>query len=616
MPDTQISAPPRPGVLDLIGDTPVVELTRFDTGPCRLFVKLESQNPGGSIKDRIALSMIEAAERDGRLKPGGTIVEATAGNTGLGLAQVGGAQGLPADPGGARQDGAGEDPAPAGAGRRCAHDPLGRRQGPSRILPGHGRATSPPRLPGAFYVNQFANPANPLAHETTTGAGDLAADGAGTSTPWSCGVGSGGTLTGLGRFFSEVSPKTEMVLADPVGSVLAHYVKTGEMMEAGSWAVEGIGEDFVPPNCRPVAGEAGLLDSATARASRRRATCCARKASSPARPPARCWRRRCATAASRPSRSGWSPSSATAATSTCPRCSTTSGWSSRASPTGRITATLRDLIRARYDRGRHGLGRPGRHACSPPTTACGAATSRSCRCWRTASWSARRRERLCSGVEGMAGRRRFSGTVRDAMTGPAPDAAGALAARRAVADLRARRGRDRRRRTTVPRPDHPRRPDQPPAAPGGNDDIAIPRTGWPSPPAPIHAGQYARPVDRRGDGADLRHLDLRPGKPRRAQGLRVRAQPEPDPLRLRALHRRSGERDGGLRLRLGPGGDRHACWSCSTPAPMSSRRTTSTAARFRLFERVRRRSAGLRLQLRRPAPTWPPWRRRSGRRRG
>src|SRR6476660_9016518 len=80
---------PYSSVLDLIGETPVVELTKFDTGKCRLFIKLESQNPGGSIKDRIALSMIAAAEREGKLKRGGTIVEATAGNTGLGLAQVG-----------------------------------------------------------------------------------------------------------------------------------------------------------------------------------------------------------------------------------------------------------------------------------------------------------------------------------------------------------------------------------------------------------------------------------------------------------------------------------------------------------------------------------------------
>src|SRR5512144_1750265 len=80
-------------VLELIGNTPMIEVRRFDIGPCRLFVKLENQNPGGSIKDRIALSMIEAAEREGKLKPGGTIIEATAGNTGLGLAQVGGLKG-------------------------------------------------------------------------------------------------------------------------------------------------------------------------------------------------------------------------------------------------------------------------------------------------------------------------------------------------------------------------------------------------------------------------------------------------------------------------------------------------------------------------------------------
>src|SRR5438045_9271693 len=83
-----MDATSRPAVLDLIGNTPLVEVTRFDTGPCALFLKLESQNPGGSIKDRIGIAMIEAAERDGRLQPGGTVVEATAGNTGLGTALV------------------------------------------------------------------------------------------------------------------------------------------------------------------------------------------------------------------------------------------------------------------------------------------------------------------------------------------------------------------------------------------------------------------------------------------------------------------------------------------------------------------------------------------------
>ena len=95
---------PARSVLEMIGNTPMLELTRLDAGPCRLFVKLENQNPGGSIKDRIGLPMIEAAERDGRLKPGGTIIEATAGNTGLGLARVAAKLGQP--PGARGGDGA------------------------------------------------------------------------------------------------------------------------------------------------------------------------------------------------------------------------------------------------------------------------------------------------------------------------------------------------------------------------------------------------------------------------------------------------------------------------------------------------------------------------------
>ena len=125
-------------LLDLIGNTPLVEVTKLDSGPCRLFLKLESANPAGSIKDRPARAMIEAAEADGRLKPGGTIVEATAGNTGLGLALVGCAEKLPHRARSARQDVARENPARARARRAGPHDALRRRQGPSRLLPGPG----------------------------------------------------------------------------------------------------------------------------------------------------------------------------------------------------------------------------------------------------------------------------------------------------------------------------------------------------------------------------------------------------------------------------------------------------------------------------------------------
>ena len=140
---------PRPAVLDLIGNTPLVQVTRLDTGPCTLFLKLESQNPGGSIKDRIGLSMIEAAERDGRLKPGGTVVEATAGNTGLGPGAGRARQGLPRRAGRARQDVDREGAAPEGARRRGAHDALATsaRAIPTttRTWPRGSRARSPAR---------------------------------------------------------------------------------------------------------------------------------------------------------------------------------------------------------------------------------------------------------------------------------------------------------------------------------------------------------------------------------------------------------------------------------------------------------------------------------------
>jgi cystathionine beta-synthase len=233
-------------VLDLIGETPIVELKRFDTGKCRLFVKLESQNPGGSIKDRIARSMIDAAERDGQLKRGGVIVEATAGNTGLGLAQVGIPKGyeiILIVPDKMSREKV-QHLRALGAEVRLTRSDVGKGH-PEYYQDMAEKIASETK--GAFYVNQFANPANPLAHETTTGP-EIWEQLAGDVDAVVVGVGSGGTLTGLGRYFADVSPKTEMVLADPVGSVLAPLIKTGQMGEAGSWTVEGIGEDFVPPN--------------------------------------------------------------------------------------------------------------------------------------------------------------------------------------------------------------------------------------------------------------------------------------------------------------------------------------------------------------------------------
>jgi cystathionine beta-synthase len=231
-------------VMDRIGNTPMVEVSRMDTGPCRLFLKLESENPGGSIKDRIGKSMIEAAERDGSLKPGGSLIEATAGNTGLGLALVAAQKGY-------RLTLVVPDKM---AQEKIFHL---RALGAEVILTrsdvgkGHPEYYQDMALriageTGAIFINQFANPANPLAHETTTGP-EIWEQMEHNVDAMVCGVGSGGTIAGLSRFFAKVSDKTEMVLADPKGSILAEYVETGRLRkEVGSWIVEGIGEDFLP----------------------------------------------------------------------------------------------------------------------------------------------------------------------------------------------------------------------------------------------------------------------------------------------------------------------------------------------------------------------------------
>ena len=233
--------------LGLVGETPLVRVSGFDTGPCDLWLKLENQNPGGSIKDRIAISMIAAAEREGRL--GGDrrhLVEATAGNTGLGLALVAARRGY-------RLTLVVPDKM---SREKVLHlRALGAEVVTTRsdVVKGHpdyyqDLAERLARESGAFYVNQFANPANPLAHETGTGP-EIARQMEGRLDAMVCGVGSGGTLTGLSRFFARALPDCEMVLADPEGSVLAGYVRTGRLGVAGSWLVEGIGEDFLPPIC-------------------------------------------------------------------------------------------------------------------------------------------------------------------------------------------------------------------------------------------------------------------------------------------------------------------------------------------------------------------------------
>src|ERR1700736_3695412 len=241
------SFPPQidnPAILSLIGRTPLLEITRFDTGVCQLFIKLETQNPTGSIKDRMALAMVEAAEQHGDLKPGGTIIEATAGNTGLGLALVAAAKGyhlLLVIPDKMSQE-------------KILHlRALGAKTVITRsdVAKGHPEYYQElaqkiaAETPHAFFVNQFENPANPLAHETSTGPEiweQMEHDGDAVVV----GVGSSGTFTRLRRFFARVQPDCDILLADPEGSVLSGYIQEKQIGIAGSWLVEGIGEDFVP----------------------------------------------------------------------------------------------------------------------------------------------------------------------------------------------------------------------------------------------------------------------------------------------------------------------------------------------------------------------------------
>ena len=232
-------------VLDLIGNTPIVRINHFDTGPCTLYIKLESQNPSGSVKDRIGLKMIEDAEVAGLIQPGATLVEGTAGNTGLGLALVAAQKGYKLI--------------------LVIPDKMSREKisnlkamGAEVVLTRSDVAKGHPDyyqdlakkiaadIDGAFFINQFGNPSNPKAHEEVTGP-EIWKQMAGNLDAIVLGVGSSGTATGLSHYFAKVAPELELVLADPEGSILAEYINDGVLSEkSASWLVEGIGEDFLP----------------------------------------------------------------------------------------------------------------------------------------------------------------------------------------------------------------------------------------------------------------------------------------------------------------------------------------------------------------------------------
>ena len=288
-------------VSDLIGHTPLLQLHKLDTGPCSLFLKLENQNPGGSIKDRVALSMINEAERQGKLAPGGTIIEATAGNTGLGLALIAAQKNyrlILVVPDKMSREKIFHLRA-LGATVLLTRSDV--NKGHPAYYQDYARRLAD-ETPGAFYIDQFNNDANPLAHATST-APELYQQLEGDIDAIVVGVGSGGTLGGLQAWFAEHSPKTEFILADPAGSSLP----IRSIPDATAKRDPGWSKGSAKILSRRWPGWRGYIPriaSATAKRSTPRASCCRLRACWPALPPAPCSAPRCATAGHKAVRNG------------------------------------------------------------------------------------------------------------------------------------------------------------------------------------------------------------------------------------------------------------------------------------------------------------------------
>jgi cystathionine beta-synthase len=244
MPATTGTAPDiKDSILETVGETPLIRLSRIGAGLApQLVAKVEYFNPGGSIKDRVAMRMVEAAERDGHLRPGGTIIEPTSGNTGTGLAIA------------ARLKGYRVIAVMPDKMSREKIDLL-RAYGaevvvtPTDVDPGSPQSyyrvadRLEREIPGAFQPNQYRNPANPEAHYLSTGP-ELWRQSGGRITHFVCGVGTGGTITGVARYLREQNPAIEVIGADPVGSIYSNE-------SVHPYLVEGVGEDFWPETYDP-----------------------------------------------------------------------------------------------------------------------------------------------------------------------------------------------------------------------------------------------------------------------------------------------------------------------------------------------------------------------------
>src|SRR3982750_4310514 len=234
-------------ILGLIGNTPLVKLNRMtrDIKPLVL-AKMENLNPGFSVKDRIGISMIEAAEREGKLKPGGTIVEATSGNTGIGLALAAAVRGYKCIFVMTDKASVEKSRYLKALGADVVITPVSAKHG----TPDHYVSTArriAAETPNSFYPDQYSNPANPEAHYRTTGP-EVWKQTDGKITHFVAGLGTGGTISGTGRFLKEKNPAIKIIGADPYGSIFKTYKETGKIVETTPYLVEGIGQEIVPAN--------------------------------------------------------------------------------------------------------------------------------------------------------------------------------------------------------------------------------------------------------------------------------------------------------------------------------------------------------------------------------
>lgn len=234
-------------ILGLIGNTPLVKLNRLSRNvKAQVYAKMENLNPGYSVKDRIGVAMIEAAEREGTLKPGGTIIEATSGNTGIGLALAAAVKGYKCIFVMTDKASVEKSRYLKALGADVVITPVSAKPGtPDHYVSTAKRIAS--ETPNSFYPDQYSNAANPEAHYRTTGP-ELWRQTEGKITHFVAGLGTGGTISGTGRYLKEKNPSIRIIGADPYGSIFKTYKETGKIVETTPYLVEGIGQEIVPPN--------------------------------------------------------------------------------------------------------------------------------------------------------------------------------------------------------------------------------------------------------------------------------------------------------------------------------------------------------------------------------